>query len=29
MHRSGRTTRAEASGSSILICGPEEVAGDS
>jgi ATP-dependent RNA helicase DDX24/MAK5 len=27
VHRSGRTARAEASGSSILICGPEEVAG--
>ncbi|KAF1974850.1 P-loop containing nucleoside triphosphate hydrolase protein, partial [Bimuria novae-zelandiae CBS 107.79] len=27
VHRSGRTARAEASGSSILICGPEEVVG--
>ncbi|KAL5118630.1 ATP-dependent RNA helicase [Pleosporales sp. CAS-2024a] len=27
VHRSGRTARAEASGSSILICAPEEVAG--
>jgi ATP-dependent RNA helicase DDX24/MAK5 len=27
VHRSGRTARAEAAGSSILICGPEEVAG--
>lgn len=27
VHRSGRTARGDASGSSILICGPEEVAG--
>jgi ATP-dependent RNA helicase DDX24/MAK5 len=27
VHRSGRTARADASGSSILICAPEEVAG--
>jgi len=27
VHRSGRTARAEASGASILICAPEEVAG--
>ncbi|KAF2799165.1 ATP-dependent RNA helicase MAK5 [Melanomma pulvis-pyrius CBS 109.77] len=27
VHRSGRTARAEASGSSILICAPEEVSG--
>lgn len=27
VHRSGRTARADASGTSILICGPEEVAG--
>lgn len=27
VHRSGRTARASASGSSILICAPEEVAG--
>ncbi|PQE19532.1 hypothetical protein CJF32_00007509 [Rutstroemia sp. NJR-2017a WRK4] len=27
VHRSGRTARAAASGSSILLCGPEEVAG--
>jgi ATP-dependent RNA helicase DDX24/MAK5 len=27
VHRSGRTARAEASGSSILICAPEEVGG--
>ncbi|KAJ4336353.1 ATP-dependent RNA helicase [Didymella glomerata] len=27
VHRSGRTARADASGSSIIICGPEEVAG--
>ncbi|KAL6709890.1 ATP-dependent RNA helicase [Coniothyrium glycines] len=27
VHRSGRTARAEASGTSILICAPEEVAG--
>lgn len=27
VHRSGRTARADASGASILICGPEEVAG--
>ncbi|PSN75449.1 DEAD-domain-containing protein [Corynespora cassiicola Philippines] len=27
VHRSGRTARAESSGSSILICAPEEVAG--
>jgi ATP-dependent RNA helicase DDX24/MAK5 len=27
VHRSGRTARADLSGSSILICGPEEVAG--
>ncbi|KAF1938148.1 ATP-dependent RNA helicase-like protein MAK5 [Clathrospora elynae] len=27
VHRSGRTARAEASGTSILICGPEEVGG--
>ncbi|OAL52451.1 ATP-dependent RNA helicase-like protein MAK5, partial [Pyrenochaeta sp. DS3sAY3a] len=27
VHRSGRTARAEAAGSSILICAPEEVAG--
>jgi ATP-dependent RNA helicase DDX24/MAK5 len=27
VHRSGRTARGEASGSSILICAPEEVAG--
>ncbi|KAJ4988321.1 DEAD/DEAH box helicase [Stagonosporopsis vannaccii] len=27
VHRSGRTARADASGSSIIICAPEEVAG--
>ncbi|KAK5239265.1 ATP-dependent RNA helicase, partial [Cryomyces antarcticus] len=27
VHRSGRTARADASGSSILLCAPEEVAG--
>lgn len=27
VHRSGRTARAEASGSSILLCAPEEVVG--
>ncbi|PVI02865.1 DEAD-domain-containing protein [Periconia macrospinosa] len=27
VHRSGRTARGDASGTSILICGPEEVAG--
>ncbi|KAF2269669.1 DEAD-domain-containing protein, partial [Lojkania enalia] len=27
VHRSGRTARGEASGSSVLICAPEEVAG--
>jgi ATP-dependent RNA helicase DDX24/MAK5 len=27
VHRSGRTARADAAGASIIICGPEEVAG--